>query len=86
MAKHYGACGEESERWNATVVLQPKFWEQQQHKSLKGRHYARFMRPACHRFVLSTLTRAVALSPRFIPNRVRVANGRSRVQGGDRKR
>ncbi|KAK3291565.1 ankyrin repeat-containing domain protein [Chaetomium fimeti] len=51
MTRHYEACGE-SERWNASVVLQSKLWEQQQHKSRRGAHYARFMRPACHRFVL----------------------------------
>ncbi|KAH6617512.1 ankyrin repeat-containing domain protein [Chaetomium tenue] len=52
MAKHYEACGE-SERWNFSVVLQSKLWEQQQHRSHGGRHYARFMRPACHRFALN---------------------------------
>ena len=54
MAKHYDTCGG-SERWNFTVVLESKLWEQQQHRSRGGTHYARFMRPACHRFVLGTL-------------------------------
>ncbi|KAK4175285.1 ankyrin repeat-containing domain protein [Triangularia setosa] len=49
MAKRYKACGE-SERWKLNVVLKPRFWEQQQHKSQSRSYHARSMRPVCHRF------------------------------------
>ncbi|KAK4196139.1 ankyrin repeat-containing domain protein [Triangularia verruculosa] len=51
MAKHYEACGE-SHSWKFNVVLKPKFWEQQQHKSQDGSYHARYMRPACYPFVI----------------------------------
>jgi hypothetical protein len=69
MAKHYETCGG-SERWNFTLVLESKLWEQQQHRSRQGAHYARFMRPACHRFVLGTLHIPAALPSDLAPETI----------------
>ncbi|KAK0748858.1 ankyrin repeat-containing domain protein [Apiosordaria backusii] len=51
MAKRYEVCGE-NESWKSDVVLKPRFWVQQQHKSQEGPYHARFMRPACHPIVI----------------------------------
>ncbi|KAK4196138.1 ankyrin repeat-containing domain protein [Triangularia verruculosa] len=47
MAKHFEASGES---WRSNIVLKPRLWEQQQHKSQDGQYHARFMRPACRPF------------------------------------
>ncbi|KAK0670634.1 ankyrin repeat-containing domain protein [Cercophora samala] len=47
MSKHFEASGE---GWRSNVVLKPRLWEQQQHKSQDGQYHARFMRPACRSF------------------------------------